>query len=419
MKRRDLLKGIGALIGSTFIGRLSYAQEKQTEKVIAIPDKLLLPPSAKRAVIIGGGFAGSSLANTLRGLAPDAEVIVIEKNPFFVSGPSHIDFVVGLRTLEAASRGYDSLREKNIKIIKSEVSAIRPEEKRVYTAAGYIDYSQLIVASGIRLADEEILKLTERPAANAHAWELEKTLELKRRFDNFSGGRIVIAVPAPPFKCPPGPYEIACLLVDLYEKKKVKAEITIVDASDRPQPAPLAQKWLAVLEKKKINYIPNNKVIELDSANRQVITDKGEKIKYDLVSIIPPNKAATYIKDADLGDPFVDVDPGNFKSKKYDSIFAIGDCAKLPYTKSAYTANLQGRSAAHHVARAMGYEAKEPEPIHNICYPYTSPTEALIVQVEWDKEGKVVKSFVDDPKPEYRNAREVWESSLLWNTFGS
>ncbi len=419
MKRRDLLKGIGALIGSTFIGRLSYAQERQAEKAMSVPHRQLLPPPTKRAVIIGGGFAGGSLANTLRGLAPDAEVVVIEKNPFFVSGPSHIDFVVGLRTLEAASRGYDSLREKNIKIIKTEASAIRPEEKKVYTAAGYIDYTQLIIASGIRLADDEILQLPEKPAANAHAWELEKTLELRRRFDNFSGGKIVIAIPAPPFKCPPGPYEIACLLVDFYEKKKVRAEITIVDASDRPQPAPLAQKWLTVLEKKKINYIPNNKVIELDSANKQVVTDKGEKIKYDLVSIIPPNKAATFIKEAGLGDPFVDVDPGNFKSKKYDNVFAIGDCAKLPYTKSAYTASVQGRSAAHYVARGMGYDVKEPDPIHNICYPYTSPKEALIVQVDWDKEGKVVKSFVDDPKSEYKEARETWESSLLRSIFGS
>lgn len=174
-----------------------------------------------------------------------------------------------------------------------------------------------------------------------------------------------------------------------------------------------------MLAKKNVTYLPNNKVIELDPVDRRVIMDKGEKLRYDLVSIIPPNKAAAFVKDSGLGDPFIDVDPGSFRSKKYDGIFAVGDCARVPYTKSAYTASIEGKNAAHYVARAMGYEVRDPEPVHNICYPYVSSDEALLVRVDWDREGKVVKTVADEAKRDYRRARSEWEHGLLRELFGA
>jgi len=208
-------------------------------------------------------------------------------------------------------------------------------------------------------------------------------------------------------------------LREYFGSKKIKAEITIVDANDKPQPGPLAQKWTSVLEARNIIYKPNNKVIEIDAAGKQVITDKGDKVGYDFVSIIPSNKAATFIKDAGLGDPFVDVDPATFKSKKYDNIFAVGDCAKVPYTKSAFTASLQGKNVAHHVAKSMGLDVKEPAPIYNICYPYVSSKESLMVRVDWDKDGKMLKAEVDDPKKDYVGSRAAWEGGLINGLFGS
>lgn len=172
------------------------------------------------------------------------------------------------------------------------------------------------------MADEEILQLSENPVFNVHTWELEGTIELRRRIENFKGGKVVVSVPSAPFKCPPGLYETACLLDEFFRKKGVTADIFVVDSNDKPQPPPLAQKWLTVFEKKNIKYMPNNKVVDIDGANKQLITDKGDKIGYDLVTLIPPNKASTVIKESGLGDPFVDVDPTTFKSKKFGNIFA-------------------------------------------------------------------------------------------------
>ena len=421
MKRRDALKIMGGGIASlAFAGSFEGPLRKSAsaeEKPVFHKD-MLPPPGGKRVIVIGGGFAGVSFANTIRELAQDAEVILLEKNPFFVSGPSHIDYSVGLKKLEDATRSYYSLREKGIRIIKTEVGGIIPEDNKVITCRGNIAYNYLLISTGIRLADEEILQLTENPAFNAHAWELEGTIELRRRVEVFKGGKVVVSVPSAPFKCPPGPYEMACLLDEFFKRKGVSAEITVTDSNDKPQPPPLAQKWLTVFEKKGIKYMPNSKVVEIDGANKRLVTDIGDKIDYDLTTLIPPNKAATFIRDSGLGDPYVDVDPTTFKSKKFGNIFAAGDCAKVPYTKSAYTSIYQGKNAAHYTAIGMGYNVKEPAPIHGICYPYTSSVESMLIRVDWEKDGKVIKAIADDPKSDYRDSRTVWESTLLKNLFG-
>jgi NADPH-dependent 2,4-dienoyl-CoA reductase/sulfur reductase-like enzyme len=421
ISRRSLLKGMGvSLAGGIFINGVLSNSATGEEKMMPGMQMPLIPASGKtRVVILGGGFAGLYCATTLRNIAPDVEVIVVEKNPFFVSGPSHIDFVAGLKHLDDISRSYDPISARGIKIVRSEVIHIVADKKYVITAGGNIEYNYLLISTGIRIADEDVLNLIEQPASNSHAWELGESMEMRKRVEAFKGGRLVLTVPTAPFKCPPGPYEVACLLREQFDKKKIKTEITIVDANDKPQPGPLAQKWTGVLESRNIKYMPNSKVIEIDAAGKQVITDKGDKVSYDLVSIIPPNKAAGFIKDSGLGDPFVDVDPATFKSKKHDSIYAVGDCAKVPYTKSAFTAAIQGKNVANHMAIAMGRDVKVPDPIYNICYPYVSSTEALMVRVDWDKDGKMLKAEADDAKKDYASSRAVWESGLIHGLFGA
>ncbi|MBI5039331.1 MAG: FAD-dependent oxidoreductase [Nitrospirae bacterium] len=424
ISRRNLLKSIGvSMAGGIFINGVSSQRVFGEEKGISKVHKPVLPPpTGKRVVILGGGYSGLYCATTLRDLAPEAEIVVVEKYPFFISGPSHVDFVAGLKHLDEITRSYDPIAGRNIRVIRSEVIGVVPEEKKVLTASGNLEYTLLLISTGIRIADEDVLNLIEQPASNAHAWEIGETVEMRKRVEAFTGGRFVVTVPTAPFKCPPGPYEVACLLREYFNNKKVKAEITVVDANDKPQPGPLAQKWTGVLEAREIKYMPNSKVVEIAAGARQLITDKGEKVGYDLVSIIPPNKAATFIRDAGLGDPFVDVDPATFSSKKCDHIFATGDCAKVPYTKSAFTASLQGKSVAHHLAMALGplgIDVKDPDPIYNVCYPYVSSEESMMVRADWDRDGKMLKADADNPKKEYASSRAAWERGLISGLFGS
>jgi NADPH-dependent 2,4-dienoyl-CoA reductase/sulfur reductase-like enzyme len=380
-------------------------------------------------VIIGGGFGGNFTAVTLRKLVPDAEVVVVEKHPFFISGPASMEYVFGLASLDTITRGYRSLMAQGITVVKAEVEAIEPDKNRVQTSLGALDYNSLVVTSGIRLAYEEISGLKEHMGANAHPYDKSSIVDLRQRIEAFQGGNIVLGVPAAPYKCPPGPYECALLFAEHIKKNKLKAKVIVLDAGGAPQIPPLAKGFLDAMQftmADQIDYLPNQKVIGVDVGARTVLTDKKQSFKYDLLSIIPPNKAALFIKEAGLGDPFVAVNPATFQSTKFQNIYAVGDAAATPYTKSAYVASVSGKVCAHAIAQALGAAPSVPPAMHNICYPYVSGDKAMLVRADWTittEEGKPkvsVKVATDiNGKPDYVKTRKVWEQGLWREMFGA
>lgn len=383
--------------------------------------KTLLPkPTDKRVVIIGGGVGGAMCARTLRKLVPDVEVVIVEKNPTYISGPYHVEYPVAFGDLAKATFSFDGLRRDGIKVLRAAAAEIRPGDHRVITSGGYIEYMTLVVATGIAMAESEIKGLEANAHLNPHAWDWERTVHLRQALQDFKGGVFVISVPPAPYKCPPGPYELACLAQEFWTNKGVKAEIAIVDANDRPQPVPLAEHWKKVLAERKITYKASFKVVEFDPQNQQVISDKGETQSHDLVSIIPPQKAPAFIQDSGLDYPFIDVDPTTFQSKKYPDIYALGDVTRVPYTKSAFTAFLQGGNAAYYIAKALGTDQGTPDPIFNQCWPYVSTQEAMLIEVAWDEEGKSIaeRTKGEAPKADYAKQRKEWELGILRQAYG-
>ena len=79
--RRTFLAASAALCAAPFVGRAA---------------ELLPRPKGRRVVIVGGGWGGLSAARHLRDLAPDLEVVVLEKNPAFWSCPLSNKWLVGL-----------------------------------------------------------------------------------------------------------------------------------------------------------------------------------------------------------------------------------------------------------------------------------------------------------------------------------
>ena len=105
---------------------------------IATPWPALKPKSARqRVVIVGGGWGGLAAARHLRELAPDLDVVVIERNASFWSGPLSNRWLAGLvdtryivhdRAPAAARHGYD--------LVQAEVTAVDRDRRRVVTGQG-------------------------------------------------------------------------------------------------------------------------------------------------------------------------------------------------------------------------------------------------------------------------------------------
>ena len=87
LSRRNFLASAAALGAS-----LSVA----TGPLIASAPAELVPRTTKRrAVIVGGGWGGLSAARHLRDLAPELEVVLLERNPNFWSCPLSTRWLIG------------------------------------------------------------------------------------------------------------------------------------------------------------------------------------------------------------------------------------------------------------------------------------------------------------------------------------
>lgn len=417
LTRRQALKVLGgaAVVAAGGLPRelLGWVQAQE-------PARPLLPRPGRRVVIVGGGISGAMCARTLRKLASDVEVVVLERNPSYVSGPSHVDYIVGLEEAKKVTVTFDGLVREGVKVIRAAATGVRPGEARVLTPQGFVEYSVLVLATGLVPAEHEVRNLLENRRLSPHAWTWAGTVELRRAIEAFGGGTFVISVPPPPYKCPPGPYEVACLVQEYWRNKGVWAEVVVLDSSDRPQPPLLADLWRRVLQEKGIVYRPSFKVVELDPSTRTLISDRGERQRFDLASVIPPQRAPLFIEEAGLGAPFVPIDPATFRSRTQENVYAMGDVAASPYTKSAFTAFLQGRNAAYHIARALGRDRGEPDPVFNQCWPYVSSKEAMLVEVAWDKEGRAIpgRNRTGPPAAAHVQARKSWEYGILRAAYG-
>ena len=418
LTRRQALKVLGgatvaAATGGIADRLLGWAAAQE-------PSRPLLPRPSRRVVIVGCGISGAMCARTLRKLAPEVEVVVLERNPTYVSGPSHVDYVVGLEDARKVTVTFDALVRDGVKVLRAPATGLRLADNRVLTPQGFVEYNVLVVATGLVPAENEVRNLLENRRLSPHAWTWAGTVELRRAVENFSGGTFVIAVPPPPYKCPPGPYEVACLVDEFWKKKGVRAEVVVLDANDRPQPPLLADLWRRVLADRGIVYKPSFKVVELDPSARALVSDRGERQRFDLASVIPPQRAPLFIEEAGLGAPFVPVDPATFRVRGQENVYAFGDVTASPYTKSAFTAFLQGRNAAYHIARALGRDRGDPDPVFNQCWPYVSSREALLVEVAWDKDGRAVpgRNRTAPASPKHVEDRKRWEYGILRAAYG-
>jgi hypothetical protein len=133
-----------------------------------------------------------------------------------------------------------------------------------------------------------------------------------------------------------------------------------------------------------------------------------------------------FITDAELGAPFVDVDPRTFRSSRDERIYAVGDNADTPYAKTGYTAMESALVAAKSIARDLGVKTPAAAGPGNVCYPMVSPDRALRIETHWaladDPNGVVHVSVSgrhdDRAKASYARLRRKWELQALSTLFG-
>lgn len=176
-------------------------------------------------------------------------------------------------------------------------------------------------------------------------YDLKYAIKMNEIAENFTGGVALFADPNCPIKCAGSPHKISFLSGDRWEKKGIRSvcQINIHKGIDSYFSQPHYAQNLQLLHKEKNNLVTlNSNLIKVNGKERLAYfqntkTNEITTIKFDLLHLVPPQSAQPFIKDSGLAaaSGFVDVHPGTLRHNKYQNIWALGDNANLPTSKTA------------------------------------------------------------------------------------
>src|SRR5262245_47887863 len=340
--------------------------------------------SGRRVVVIGGGWGGATAAKYVRLADPSIEVVLLEPQKQFVSCPMSNLVLSDVRTLQSLTMSYDGLRGHGVKILHEEAMGIDAAARRVRVGEGPLEYDRLIRSPGIDFQWDQIEGLPAARDAVLHAWKAgPQTVALVHHIQSMAdGGVFVLTIPPAAYRCPPGPYERICQVAWYLQNKKPKSKIIVLDANPNivSKAALFRAAWQAYPN---IDYRASSKVTSLDIKARTVTTEVGESVKYDVLNLIPPQRAGAIAVQADLvaGDRrWCEVDHITYESVKAKNIHIIGDSTiGIPAPKSGTVANAMGKIAANAVVSLLNDRPVAPMPPINTCYSWVNDREAIAV----------------------------------------
>ncbi len=371
----------------------------------------------RRVIVIGGGWGGASAAKYLRLHDSSLEVTLLEPNKEFISCPFSNLVVAGVENLKTLTMNYNGLRKHGVRIRHEAASAIDPDKKQVRVGKDSLAYDRLIVSPGIDFLWDQVEGLEQAKDTVLHAWKAgPQTVQLAKQLESMSdGGVVVMTVPPVAYRCPPGPYERASMIAWFLQTKKPKSKLIVLDANkDIVSKTGL---FKAVFKDyPNLEYRPAQKVEKIDVGAREVTTDIGDKVNYDVINLIPPQRANSIAVDADLvgaDKRWCEVDHVTYESVKQKNIHVIGDATiGLPVPKSGNIANAMGKISATAVVSLL--KGKEPPVLApgNTCYSWVNDKEAIaVVNAYKIDKGKVVQI---EQKLTPGKSVAVAQNSLAW-----
>ncbi len=342
------------------------------------------PKSGKRVVVIGGGWGGATASKYVRLADPTTEVILLEPNKQFISCPMSNLVLSGVRTIESLTISYDGLRRHGVKVIHERALALDPAARRVRVGEGYLEYDRLILSPGIDFQWDQVQGLAEVQDVVLNAWKAgPQTVALASQIQSMAdGGVFVMTVPTAAYRCPPGPYERVCQVGWYLKTHKPKSKLIVLDANPNivSKAALFREAWKAYPS---IDYRASSKVVKVDVSTRTVSTELGDTVKYDVLNLIPPQRAAAIAVEADLvgGDRrWCEVDHITYESVKAKNVHVIGDSTiGIPVPKSGTIANAMGKICANAVVSLVNGRPVIPMAPINVCYSWVNDREAMAV----------------------------------------
>lgn len=425
--RRDFLKTLGA---ATLVG--------------AIPGMTLKTAAAAtpfKIAVVGGGFGGASVARYLKlwgGAAVEVTLfdsVATYKTPILsnlvLNGQktmNNLSFSLanaanrgGFRFVQGQVDGFESggadyqgrllVRKPSGVGYYSDAEIAALTAPIAAPASRY--FHKLVVAPGIDFDSSGLPSLTlangnspDLTLPIPHAWKSgDQVLNLKKQLDGpgmaNGAGVFVLAIPRAPYRCPPGPYERACIVADYLKRTKGGGKVVVLDANPPTvagDPYSAIQSEPATFRAAFVNRYPGIveyrsgvTLLSVSALGGQLDPKTVEFLPLDspiselktcqVLNVIPPARAGSVAYSMGLlpsGSRFVDVDLSTYAAAANPHIHVIGDAHNSTQPKAGHIANSEAKVCADALLRSLGVIATPalPPVTNSACYSPISKAEA-------------------------------------------
>ncbi len=346
----------------------------------------------KHVVILGAGFGGLELGSRLSdALADEVRVTLIDQNDGFTFGFSKLDILFGHADAASVRIPYRELAKPSVEFRQERITAIDPAARHVTTNGGSYDADILVVALG---AEYDIAATPGFAEGGLEYYSIAGAERMRDALPAFSGGTILIGVLGQPYKCPPAPFEGAFLLHDQLVERGLRegTEIRVVAPMSAPVPVTpdVSQRFLDELAARGVEYMAQERVVELVPWANEAVLESGERLPYDLFVGIPIHRVPAVVAESGLAENgWVAVDRGTLMTP-FPDVYAVGDVAGIPMAKAGvFAENAAGVVADGIVARLRGETSERRYEGEGNCY----------IEFGSGRVGKIEANFLGGPSP--------------------
>ena len=392
IKRRDFIKLLSSAgVGVTAAGwsGIAAADTRRTTSTAAAAVPTIAGVRGK-VVVIGGGMGGATVAKYLRmwgGTGMD--VTLVERESAYTSNIMSNLVLNGQRTIQSLQYGYGNLANKyGIRMVQGNVVAIDPVGRKVSLADGTVlAYDRLVIAPGVDFDTVPGLETPEAQAKVPHAWKAgPQTTALRNMITAMpNNGVFVMSIPAAPYRCPPGPYERACVVADWLRRNRTGTRVIVLDANPKIMAEPNAFTEGFALHG--IQYYSNVAIDHVDANAMALYTTlQSQPIYANVINVIPPHRAGAVITNnglADVNGRWTSVNVLTYEANHAAGIHVVGDASATTQPKAGHIANQEAKVCADAIIRAFAGKNPDPSPVTNSsCYsPITADTASWLTAV--------------------------------------
>ena len=352
----------------------------------------------KRLLILGGGTAGTMVANRLVHALDMAEwkITVVDQDEVHYYQPGFLFIPFGTYGKADVMRPKRDYLPREVEVIISAVELIDPGQKKVTLAKNnqILSYDYLIIATGARVVPDETPGLTE------HEWRKsifdfytpDGAVALHNFLRTWQGGRLVLNVAEMPIKCPVAPLEFLFLADAFFQERGMRdrVELTYATPLSAAFTKPIAAQQLgALLEEKNIKLVTDFNIAQVDPDAKTISSYDDQTVPFDLLVSIPINMGSAVIDRSDLGDDlgFIPTDKHTLKAKEMEDVFVLGDATNLPSSKAGSVAHFQVDGFIENFLRYVdGLELLPAFDGHANCFIESGHGKGFLIDFNYDVE---------------------------------